>query len=352
MRLVTIDDLPRSRAGLIIGNEVLCAAHGFAFFGMLPWKPANVLEMLEAGESGLIGLRELESRTKEALSDELIRLRQLRGLTPLASTKLRAPIERPRILLSGGAQFPSHQEEMTRLISGDVPRPAQPGGTDRGYATRRRPSAHTKNAGSIIGPDDPIVLPSRAPGMVDWEAEFAVVFGKPCFNASVEEAADAIVGYTFINDLGPRDPAMSSFDAVKAGKPMDFAQIGLAKSMPTMCPLGPCVATKEDVPDPDNLRFWLKVNGVLMQDASTSEMVFTVAQLAAEMSQWYGFEAGDVLSMGSPAGVGLALKPPRFLQDGDVVEIGAEGIGVLRNPVKSVSGPSEPLWTVPQSSVA
>ncbi|WP_449472633.1 fumarylacetoacetate hydrolase family protein [Sphingobium chungangianum] len=351
MRLVTIDDLPHSRAGLILGDEVLGIAHGLATFGLVPWAPLNVLEILQAGDAALGLLRQLVDRFGKASDTELGRLRQLRGLTQLADTKLRAPIERPRILLSGGGQFPSHMEEMTRMIRGDQPAPPPaPKGVDQGYASRRRPSAHLKTLGGIIGPEDPILLPSRAPAMVDWEAEFAVVFGKRCFNATVEEAADAIVGFTFINDLGPRDPAIGSFEAVKAGKPMDFTQIGLAKSLPTMCPIGPCVATRDSVPEPDKLRFWLKVNGVVMQDANTDEMTFSVAQLASEMSQWYGFEPGDILTMGSPAGVGFALVPQQFLKDGDIVEIGADEIGVLRNPVRLGEGPAELLWPLPAAA--
>ena len=154
---------------------------------------------------------------------------------------------------------------------------------------------------------------------VDWEAELAVIIGKTVRHADFDEARAGIFGYTVVNDVTARD--------IQRGE----EQWLRAKGLDTFCPLGPVAVTADEVPDPQHLAVRSRVNGRPMQDSSTAEMVFGVAELIATLSRSFSFQAGDVLATGTPFGVGAFRTPPIFLSAGDVMEMEVEGIGVLRN---------------------
>jgi len=172
---------------------------------------------------------------------------------------------------------------------------------------------------SVIGPDEPIMLPKIAPEEVDYEAELCIVIGRRAKNVPEEKASDYIFGYTCANDISARDCQLR----------IDL-QWARAKSFDTFCPLGPCVETEID---PHNLPIRLRLNGKIMQDSTTSDLIFPPERLVSFLSKCMTLLPGTVILTGTPSGVGFARKPPIYLRDGDIVEVEIGGIGLLRNPV-------------------
>jgi 5-carboxymethyl-2-hydroxymuconate isomerase len=173
----------------------------------------------------------------------------------------------------------------------------------------------------VIGTDAEIRLPLDVTERVDWEVELAAVIGKRARNVAVEDALDHVYGYTVANDVSARDLQFSDGQWVRA------------KSLDTFCPLGPVLVTADEIPDPQALRLVCRVNGEVVQDATTDLMVFGVAELISFCSHSFTLEPGDVLLTGTPWGCGEFMDPRRSLAPGDVVECEIDGIGVLRNPV-------------------
>ena len=190
---------------------------------------------------------------------------------------------------------------------------------------QKEPKAFLKNVHSIIAPDAPIVLPAHCPNMVDFEGEFSIVFGADCHNIDEADAMATVAGYTIMHDVSARD-----WNSTK-----DWDLIRLGKQLPTFAPLGPGITTKDEIADPHDLRLTTRLNGEVMQSAHTSDLIWRIPVLISSLSRWYRFRAGDVLTTGSPAGVGFAREPQVFMKDGDVVEITVDKIGTLRNPVIS-----------------
>ncbi len=183
------------------------------------------------------------------------------------------------------------------------------------------PVVFCKMPNAMIGPDEPILLP-KVSNEVDYEAELVVVIGKRLRHASEQQASDGIFGYSVGHDVSARD-----WQKNKPGK-----QWFLGKSFDSFAPLGPAIVTADSVPDPSNLRISCKINGELLQNSSTKELIFKPIELVSYISQVMTLEPGDVIFTGTPSGVGVARKPNRFLKDGDVAEIEIESLGVLRNP--------------------
>ncbi len=184
---------------------------------------------------------------------------------------------------------------------------------------------------TLTNPGDPIRIPRVSPDHVDWEIELGVVIGKRCRDVSEQEALGSVAGYTVCNDISDR-----KFQINPARKKRDkdaFFDWLHGTWHDTFLPLGPCVRSAADVADPQQFPLRLRVNGQVMQDANTNLMIFPVAALVAILSTFTTLEPGDVISTGTPAGVGAGRKPPVFLHKGDLVEAEIEGIGVLRNPV-------------------
>ena len=180
------------------------------------------------------------------------------------------------------------------------------------------PVIFSKATSALSGPFDDVVIP-RGSVKSDWEVELGVVIGRETLYVSEAEALSHVAGYCTINDLSERE-----FQAERAGQWIK------GKSAPTFGPVGPWLVTADEVPDPQNLRLWLSVNGTVVQDSTTADMIFTVAQIIASMSRYMKLMPGDVISTGTPAGVGLGMKPPRFLKPGEVMELEVEGLGRQR----------------------
>jgi 2-keto-4-pentenoate hydratase/2-oxohepta-3-ene-1,7-dioic acid hydratase in catechol pathway len=192
---------------------------------------------------------------------------------------------------------------------------------ESGMAVPAEPVLFMKATSAITGPDGPIIVP-RGSTKTDWEVELAVVIGKTCRYVSEADALEHVAGYTVCNDVSER-----AFQMERCG------QWVKGKSADSFGPIGPYLVTHDEVPDPQNLHLWLTVNGKKYQDGSTQTMVFGVKTLVSYISQFMTLEVGDVISTGTPPGVGMAQKPPTYLKPGDIVELGIDGIGQQRQVV-------------------
>ena len=192
---------------------------------------------------------------------------------------------------------------------------------ESGMALPDRPLLFSKWPNTLIGPGDPIVLPAIS-NEVDYEAELGVVIGRRAARVSQADALSYVGGYVCANDVSARDVQFLD------------GQWARGKSLDTFCPVGPLVPASE-VPDPQALRIRAILNGRTVQDSNTEQMVFTVAEIVAYISQAITLEPGDLILTGTPPGVGFARKPPLFLQPGDEITIEIDGIGALTNPVRS-----------------
>jgi 2-keto-4-pentenoate hydratase/2-oxohepta-3-ene-1,7-dioic acid hydratase in catechol pathway len=236
---------------------------------------------------------------------------------PRKKAKLLPPIPNPALLLSCGMNYHEHLKEMKTPVP-------------------ERPAAFTKSVSSVIASGQPILLPPAQPHMVDWEGEFTVVLGKGGHRIPAARALEHVAGYTIINDVSARDWVAPIFAATGVMGPIHAWERNLlGKMMPTFCPMGPCLATKDEVPDPGNVRIVTRLNGQVMQDANTSDLVFSVAQLIEYYSQFYRFLPGDCITTGSPSGVGYGRNPKLFMKAGDTIEVEVAGVGVLSNPVRA-----------------
>jgi len=223
------------------------------------------------------------------------------GTAPLAGARLLAPL-RPGKIVAIGLNYLDHIREA------DMERP-------------ERPLVFTKFTTSVIADGDEIRVDRALTQRVDWEVELAAVVGRTMARVPVEAALDHVYGYTVANDVSARDLQFSDGQWVRG------------KSLDTFCPLGPVVVTADEVSDPQALGLRTRVNGATMQDSSTAEMLFGVAELLSYCSHSFTLEPGDVVLTGTPWGCGEFMDPPRSLAAGDVVEVEVDGIGTLRNPV-------------------
>ncbi len=222
------------------------------------------------------------------------------GLTPpLTECKLLAPVMPPNIIAIG-LNYRRHAAESQMEIP-------------------KQPLMFLKANTSVIGPHDPIVLPHMAPDQVDYEAELCIVIGRTARNVSEADALDYVFGYTCGNDVSARDCQFGD------------KQWARGKSFDTFCPLGPWIET--DIPDPENLGIRAVLNGQVMQDSSTSDLIFGCRQLVSFLSHHLTLLPGTVIMTGTPEGVGFPRNPPVYLKPGDVIEIEIDGIGKISNPV-------------------
>ncbi len=228
-------------------------------------------------------------------------------LTVINDPEFDAPIYRPGKIVCIGLNYLKHAQE-----SG-MPIPTEP-------------VLFFKASSSICGPYDKVIIPKNSQ-KTDWEVELAIVIGKRCSHISEEQVISHIAGYVVHNDVSER-----AFQLEMGG------QWVKGKSCDTFAPLGPYLVTTDEIPDPNNLNLWLKVNGEMMQNGNTSDFIFNVQTSIAYISRFMTLEPGDVISTGTPMGVGLGLIPPRYLQPGDVMELGIEGLGVARQEVVAFEG--------------
>ncbi len=225
-----------------------------------------------------------------------------------SAVRLLPPLQ-PRLILCIGLNYRDHAEETGARIPS-------------------RPVVFAKLANAVAGPDATITWRASVTQQVDYEAELGVVIGATCRDVSPRDALRYVGGYTCVNDLSARDLQFSD-----EGK-----QWTLGKTLDGFCPIGPCITTTDAIPDPQALTITCHVNGELMQSASTAGMIFDVATLIAHLSRYITLQPGDLIATGTPAGVGMSRKPPRWLQDGDVCTVNIARIGALTNVMRVLAG--------------
>ena len=222
----------------------------------------------------------------------------------LEEARIHTPVARPSKIIAIGLNYEDHAAE----TGGEIP---------------EKPIVFAKYPNTVVGPGEAIKIPPITE-QADYEAELAVVVGHPARNVSASEALEYVFGYTNCNDISSRDLQFS-----------EGGQWTRSKSLDTFCPLGPYIATREEVPDPQSLSIRCVLNGEVMQDSNTSKMAFSVAELVSFLSSGMTLMPGDIIATGTPAGVGFARDPKVFLKAGDEVTIEIEGLGSLTNPVEA-----------------
>jgi len=221
-----------------------------------------------------------------------------------AGSRLGSPIARPSKIVCIGLNYADHARET-------------------GAAIPPEPIIFMKSTTALVGPNDDIIIPKNSV-KTDWEVEIAVVIGKKATYVAEADAEQYIAGYVLHNDVSEREFQIERGGTWDKGKGCD-----------TFAPLGPVLATTDEIKDVDNLRLWLTVNGQKMQDGNTSNFIFKIPFLISYISQFMTLLPGDVISTGTPAGVGLGFKPPIYLKEGDVVELGIDGLGTSKQILKA-----------------
>ena len=223
-----------------------------------------------------------------------------------AGERIGAPFARPSKIVCIGLNYMDHAKET------NAPIPAEP-------------IIFMKSTTSLVGPYDNVMIP-KASVKTDWEVEFCIVIGKKASYVEENEALDYVAGYVLHNDVSEREYQLERGGTWDKGKGCD-----------TFAPMGPFMATKEEIKDINNVRIWLKVNGKTYQDGNTKDLIFSIAHVVSYVSQFMTLLPGDVISTGTPAGVGLGFNPPIYLKPGDVIELGADGLGESRQTVVAYS---------------
>jgi 2-keto-4-pentenoate hydratase/2-oxohepta-3-ene-1,7-dioic acid hydratase in catechol pathway len=296
MRLVTYETHAAWRAGIALGDVIVDTQAVAREAG---------LDHAGADWSSNRDLVAADAQTRSALAAAAT---QLAPAAPaLQSLHLGPPIPDPEKVLCMGLNYRDHAEEA-------------------GLPLPEVPLFFAKFRNSLIGPNDEIVLPPAASAQVDYEAELAIVIGRRCRDVAAEQALDYVAGAMALNDVSARDMQLQ------------VSQWTMGKAIDTFAPCGPALVTLDELGDLQDLGIRARVNGETLQDANTSLMVFDVAEAIAFLTRVMTLEPGDIISTGTPAGVGMARDPQVWLHDGDVVEIEIDGIGTLRNPVRGQGG--------------
>lgn len=284
MRLATIHTDNGPRAALLHGDFYVDLHATDAAL------PPSVRQLLEMGPSAL------QAAARAATHPRAVQV-------PVKGTKLLAPIPDPPKIVCLGLNYRDHAAES-------------------GAPIPKEPVLFSKYATALIGHEQPIVLPPVS-SEVDYEAELVIVIGRTGKNIKAVEAMQYVAGYTVGHDVSARDWQLKK----------DQKQWMVGKTFDTFAPMGPALVTADEVPDPHRLPIRLRLNGQTMQDSNTKQMIFSVSETLAYLSQVFTLLPGDLIFTGTPPGVGFARKPQVFLKAGDVAEVEIEGLGVLRNPV-------------------
>lgn len=300
MRLVTYRASIESEArlGVLVGDLVVDVA-ALGARAQVPM-PSRMLDFIDLGP---VALAELGLLIEEAKGRWPVG-----GALPLSNVTLLAPIPRPRKNIFGiGLNYVEHVAESARSLdtSQDLP---------------KQPVIFSKPPTTVIGPGDPVVHRGDITRQLDWEVELACVIGRTARRVPTEEALNHVFGYTVCIDMSARDNR-------RAG------QWIYSKGQDSYAPLGPCIVTADEIPDPQILDLWLTVNGVEKQRSNTKHMLFKVDDLISDISQGITLEPGDIIATGTPAGVGAGRDPQEWVWPGDVIEAEVVGIGRLRHPV-------------------
>lgn len=292
MRIVRFRD-DGKRVGVMIGNEVLDLQ--LASGDSLPSAPLELIAETGAKDE-LSEILQLANVASSKLPDGSVK--------SLEEVELTFPFQRPGKIVCLGRNYRDHAAES----GADVP---------------DEPVVFAKATSSVIGPKAPIQLP-RVAEKVDYEVELAVVVGRTARHISAENALDHVAGYSVLCDVSARD-----YQHEKPG-----GQWYLGKSFDTFCPIGPALVTADEIPDPHNLDIRCTINGQCRQRANTGEMVFDIPTILSYLSEVFTLEPGDVVSTGTPSGVGAGQDPPTYLESGDCVRCAIEQVGELVNPVE------------------
>ena len=292
MRLISYDLKGQSHFGITSGDTVASLAVLADAFGQDGSFFAGMAEFLSRGHVAMEAARELQRRVLRDWSDWI----------PLSSVHLQCPVPKPSKIVAIGLNYRDHAEEAHLAI------PTQP-------------LFFAKFTSSINGPMDPVIIPRSDPE-IDYEAELAVVIGKQAKHVSADDAYDFVAGYMVLNDVSARKWQFGD------------KQWTRGKSCDTFCPAGPWLTTRDEISDPHHLRVVARLNGRIVQDSDTSNMIFGVPQLIEHITEAITLEPGDIIATGTPAGVGIFHKPPSFLKAGDVMEVKIDGLGAIRNTLK------------------
>ena len=296
MKLVTYSPLPSGepRPGLLLeGQRIVDIPQALG----ASEATATMLGIIRAGPAMMAQLGGLAAKPPAAA-------------TALADVKLHAPIPRPaKNVFCVGWNYVEHFEEGAKKLHDDRELP-------------KHPAFFSKVPTAVTGPYDTIPFPGHVSTAMDWEVELGLVFGTGGKDIAEADAMRHVFGYTVINDVSIRDVQRRHGGQWHKGKSFDGT-----------CPMGPWIVTADELGDPNDLRVQCRVNGVVKQDSSTKYLYFKLPRLVAELSAGMTIEAGDVLSTGTPPGVGYARTPSEFLQPGDLLETEIERIGVMRNPI-------------------
>ncbi len=273
--------------------------------------PSDMLDFLKLGEQGVLRAQKVLKRITEAKS----------GILPenvvfaVDDAKIKAPIARPGKILCLAGNYAEHIREAGRDVAGKE---------------KMAPRVFMKPATCVIGHGDTIKIP-KVGNKIDWEAEMGVVIGKQGKYIKADEAYEYIAGYTVVNDVSERELIIEADREPSEWN--NFFDWLNGKWMDTFAPMGPCIVTKDEISDPQNLGIRLKVNDKIKQNSNTGNMIFNIAELVEFASRIMTLEPGDVIATGTPEGVGSSTG--EFLKDGDLVEVEIDEIGILKNPVGS-----------------
>lgn len=243
------------------------------------------------------------------MNDGILKLRnwlkENQDKCPVVDNNIRIgpPLFRPSKIVCVGLNYAQHAAESGM----DIP---------------NEPVLFFKASSAIVGPYDPVIIPKNS-SKTDWEVELAIVIGKKASYVSEEDALDYVAGYMLHNDVSERE-----FQLERSG------QWVKGKSCDSFAPIGPFIATCDEIEDPNNLKLWLKLNGETMQNSNTSDFIFNVEHVVSYISQFMSLLPGDIISTGTPFGVGLGLNPPKYLKEGDVMELGIENLGISKQVCK------------------
>ena len=271
----------------------------------------NILDFLPDGRNAKAAVQVEQQYSKLPAAD------QRRLSRPMKEVRLRVPVPEPKKVILLAGNYAAH------IIEGGGKAPERQ--ETFPYFFWKPPST------TLTHPGDPIQIPVVSPDHIDWEVELGVIMGRKCRHVSEKEALRYVAGYAVCNDVSDR-----RFRINAKRKPRDkdsFFDWLHGKWHDTFLPMGPCVASSAAIADPQKLRLQLRVNGKTMQDGNTGQMIFSVAALVSILSEFTTLEPGDIISTGTPSGVGHARKPPVYLHPKDIVEAEIDGIGVLRSPV-------------------
>ncbi len=236
--------------------------------------------------------------------EEFVKANQGRLIEVPDSERLGPPIARPSKIVCIGLNYAKHAQETGAKIP-------------------EEPILFFKSTTALVGPDDAIVIPKNSV-KTDWEVELALVIGKKASYVDEADAMDYVAGYCLHNDVSEREFQLERGGTWDKGKGCD-----------TFAPVGPFMATKDEIEDVHKLRLWLKLNGQMLQDGNTDDLIFGIPKLVSYISQFMTLLPGDIISTGTPSGVGLGFNPPFYLKPGDVVELGIDGLGTSRQVVKA-----------------